>query len=182
MVDSFVAPRKAHCPVTIHTGQTRTRKYPTAHLELLASFPLTSLARDAVVAVLDSLQARRTGRSAPQAHRRRMRFFGGSTHMSADFDTKLPARVRRGRWAWMESRPPTSSPQPILPISVTIGGRAAAVTDAGGAPGLFAGFLQVKVQVPTGVPPGPRFRSCSKSEAFPAKWVLRWRWRELDGG
>ncbi len=46
-------------------------------------------------------------------------------------------------------------PAPLLPVSVAIGGRPAAVLYAGGAPGLVAGVLQVNVRVPDGVTPGP---------------------------
>jgi uncharacterized protein (TIGR03437 family) len=45
-------------------------------------------------------------------------------------------------------------PQPVLPVTVTIGDRAAQVQYAGGAPGLVAGLVQIDVKIPDGVPPG----------------------------
>ncbi|MEO8127856.1 MAG: hypothetical protein ABI822_12230 [Bryobacteraceae bacterium] len=42
-------------------------------------------------------------------------------------------------------------PQPVLPVSVTIGGKEAVVQYAGGTPGLVAGLMQVNVLVPDGV-------------------------------
>jgi uncharacterized protein (TIGR03437 family) len=46
-------------------------------------------------------------------------------------------------------------PQPILPVTAQIGGQAAPVLYAGGAPGLVAGVLQVNVSIPAGAPTGP---------------------------
>jgi uncharacterized protein (TIGR03437 family) len=46
-------------------------------------------------------------------------------------------------------------PQPALPVSVLVGGAAANVVYAGGAPGFVAGLLQVNFQLPEGVPSGP---------------------------
>ena len=43
---------------------------------------------------------------------------------------------------------------PRLPVNVTVGGIAAPVQYAGGAPGQVAGLMQVNVQIPSGVPPG----------------------------
>jgi uncharacterized protein (TIGR03437 family) len=45
-------------------------------------------------------------------------------------------------------------PIPILPVAVTIGGRAAEVTYAGGAPTLVAGVMQVNARIPSGTPAG----------------------------
>src|SRR4029077_6290084 len=45
-------------------------------------------------------------------------------------------------------------PQPLLPVSVTVGGRDATVTYAGGAPGLIAGVMQINVQIPAGISTG----------------------------
>jgi uncharacterized protein (TIGR03437 family) len=45
-------------------------------------------------------------------------------------------------------------PKPLLPVSVTIGGIAAEVLYAGGAPQLVAGVLQVNVRVPAAAPAG----------------------------
>jgi uncharacterized protein (TIGR03437 family) len=42
-------------------------------------------------------------------------------------------------------------PKPLLPVSVTIGGKDAQVLYAGAAPGLVAGILQVDVQLPEGL-------------------------------
>jgi uncharacterized protein (TIGR03437 family) len=47
-----------------------------------------------------------------------------------------------------------SLPQPILPLSVTIGGMPANIRYAGGVLGEVAGSMQVNVQVPPGVQPG----------------------------
>jgi uncharacterized protein (TIGR03437 family) len=50
---------------------------------------------------------------------------------------------------------PDNLPSPVLPVSVQIGGRNAAVVYAGGAPGAVAGVLQVNVRVPFGTGSGP---------------------------
>jgi uncharacterized protein (TIGR03437 family) len=42
-------------------------------------------------------------------------------------------------------------PQPVAAVTVAIGGVAAEVSYAGGAPGLIAGVMQVNVVVPAGV-------------------------------
>ena len=44
----------------------------------------------------------------------------------------------------------------MLPVSVRIGGQAAAVHYAGAAPGFVAGAMQINVQIPSGVEPGPK--------------------------
>jgi uncharacterized protein (TIGR03437 family) len=48
----------------------------------------------------------------------------------------------------------SSLPTPALPVSVTIGGAAAKVLYAGGAPGLVSGVVQINVQVPAGTAAG----------------------------
>jgi uncharacterized protein (TIGR03437 family) len=48
----------------------------------------------------------------------------------------------------------SSLPTPTLPVSVTIGGAAAKVLYAGGAPGLVSGVVQINVQIPAGTPAG----------------------------
>jgi uncharacterized protein (TIGR03437 family) len=45
-------------------------------------------------------------------------------------------------------------PQPILPMSVTIGGIPAEIQYTGGAHGPVAGVMQANVQIPGGVQPG----------------------------
>jgi uncharacterized protein (TIGR03437 family) len=45
-------------------------------------------------------------------------------------------------------------PQPVLPVTATIGGQPATVQYAGGAPGLVAGVMQINVQIPSGTGPG----------------------------
>jgi uncharacterized protein (TIGR03437 family) len=45
-------------------------------------------------------------------------------------------------------------PKPVLPVSVTIGGKPAEVLYAGGAPGEVAGVMQVNVRVPAGLAAG----------------------------
>jgi uncharacterized protein (TIGR03437 family) len=45
-------------------------------------------------------------------------------------------------------------PAPILPVSATIGGKAAQVLYAGGAPGETAGVMQLNLVVPDGIQPG----------------------------
>ena len=47
-------------------------------------------------------------------------------------------------------------PQPVAPVSVQIGGKDAHVSYAGGAPGLTNGLLQVNVEIPAGLAPGPQ--------------------------
>ena len=48
----------------------------------------------------------------------------------------------------------SSLPKPVLPVSVTIGGRAAEILYAGAAPGLVAGVMQVNARVPADAPSG----------------------------
>ena len=48
----------------------------------------------------------------------------------------------------------TVYPKPIMPVSVTIGGRAAQVQYAGTAPGDVAGVLQINAIIPTDCPLG----------------------------
>ena len=43
---------------------------------------------------------------------------------------------------------------PLLPVAVTIGGKAAQVQYAGGAPNMVAGVMQVNAQIPAGLPSG----------------------------
>jgi uncharacterized protein (TIGR03437 family) len=58
--------------------------------------------------------------------------------------------------AGVDGKPsPSPAPVPVLPVSASVGGFPAQVQYAGGVPGLVAGFLQVNVRVPQGVPPGP---------------------------
>jgi uncharacterized protein (TIGR03437 family) len=45
-------------------------------------------------------------------------------------------------------------PRPLLPITVTVGGKAAEVLYAGGAPGLVAGVMQVNIRIPADAPTG----------------------------
>lgn len=45
-------------------------------------------------------------------------------------------------------------PQPLLPVGVTIGGKAASVSYAGGAPGLVAGVMQINAMIPAGIETG----------------------------
>ena len=46
-------------------------------------------------------------------------------------------------------------PQPVLPVSATVGGQAAKVLYAGGAFGMVEGVIQVNLQVPAGAVAGP---------------------------
>jgi uncharacterized protein (TIGR03437 family) len=60
---------------------------------------------------------------------------------------------------WKQSLPDgaivgSSLPTPTLPVSVTIGGAAAKLLYAGGAPGLVSGVVQINVQVPAGTAAG----------------------------
>lgn len=45
-------------------------------------------------------------------------------------------------------------PQPLLPVTVAIGGQAGAVLYAGGALGLLPGVMQINVRIPNGIQPG----------------------------
>lgn len=78
-------------------------------------------------------------------------------------------RARRGRFVTMyatgggQTRPPSvdgtinrgaSGPALLLPVKVTIGGKDAEVSYAGGAPGLLSGVLQINVRVPADSPIG----------------------------
>jgi endo-1,4-beta-xylanase len=47
-------------------------------------------------------------------------------------------------------------PHPVAPVTVQIGGKDAVVQYAGGAPGLTNALLQVNVQIPPGLSPGPQ--------------------------
>jgi uncharacterized protein (TIGR03437 family) len=49
---------------------------------------------------------------------------------------------------------PSSPPQPILPVSLLIGGKTAAPIFAGGAPGEIAGMMRIEVAIPAGIPSG----------------------------
>jgi uncharacterized protein (TIGR03437 family) len=46
---------------------------------------------------------------------------------------------------------PPNGPVPVLPVTVTIGGKSATVQFAGGAPGSPAGVIQVNAQIPAGI-------------------------------
>jgi uncharacterized protein (TIGR03437 family) len=46
------------------------------------------------------------------------------------------------------------TPQPLLPLSVSIGGKPATVTFFGEAPGVVAGVMQINAQIPAGLPGG----------------------------
>jgi uncharacterized protein (TIGR03437 family) len=48
-----------------------------------------------------------------------------------------------------------SLPQPVLPVSATVGGQAAKVLYAGGAFGIVEGIIQVNLQIPAGALAGP---------------------------
>ena len=48
-----------------------------------------------------------------------------------------------------------SLPLPVLPVSATVGGQPAQVLYAGGAAGMVEGIIQVNLQIPSGVQPGP---------------------------
>ena len=47
-------------------------------------------------------------------------------------------------------------PSPVAAVTVQIGGKDATVSYAGGAPGLTNALLQVNVQIPAGLAPGPQ--------------------------
>ena len=46
-------------------------------------------------------------------------------------------------------------PQPVLPVTITIGGQNAQILYAGGAPGAVAGLMQINARIPSGIPTGP---------------------------
>ena len=55
----------------------------------------------------------------------------------------------------VDGKPATAPlPEPILPVTVTIGGQSASVQYAGGAPGIVAGVMQLNVEVPSTAPGG----------------------------
>jgi len=62
----------------------------------------------------------------------------------------LPSGDQRG-----DHNPANPGPQPVLPVSVKIGGLPAEIVYFGGAPGLVAGLMQVNVRVPKGIAAGP---------------------------
>jgi uncharacterized protein (TIGR03437 family) len=45
-------------------------------------------------------------------------------------------------------------PRPLIPVTVTIGGKTVTPQYAGGAPGEVAGLMQVNVQIPSGIQTG----------------------------
>jgi uncharacterized protein (TIGR03437 family) len=63
---------------------------------------------------------------------------------------------------------------PLLPVNVTVGGIPAVVQYAGSVPDQVAGLLQVKVQIPNGVPPGgyvPVVLQVGDRSSSPAVWI-----------
>jgi uncharacterized protein (TIGR03437 family) len=63
-------------------------------------------------------------------------------------------------------------PQPVLPISVTVGGRPAEVLYAGGAPGLVAGVMQINIRIPGDAPAGDGVMVVvDAGEIAGARWV-----------
>jgi uncharacterized protein (TIGR03437 family) len=48
-----------------------------------------------------------------------------------------------------------SLPKPLLPVSATVGGKAAQVMYAGAAPGYIAGLMQINLRLPAGIASGP---------------------------
>ena len=48
-----------------------------------------------------------------------------------------------------------SLPKPLLPVSATVGGKAAQVLYAGAAPGYIAGLMQINLRLPAGIASGP---------------------------
>src|SRR5678809_758100 len=47
-----------------------------------------------------------------------------------------------------------SLPKPLLPVSATVGGKAAQVLYAGAAPGYIAGLMQINLRLPAGIASG----------------------------
>jgi uncharacterized protein (TIGR03437 family) len=48
-----------------------------------------------------------------------------------------------------------SLPKPLLPVSATVGGKAAQLLYAGAAPGYIAGLMQINLRLPPGIASGP---------------------------
>jgi uncharacterized protein (TIGR03437 family) len=48
-----------------------------------------------------------------------------------------------------------SLPKPLLPVSATVGGKAAGVMYAGAAPGYIVGLMQINLRLPASMPSGP---------------------------
>jgi uncharacterized protein (TIGR03437 family) len=68
----------------------------------------------------------------------------------------------------------TPLPQPILPVTVTVGGIPAIVQYAGGSPGEVAGLMQLNVRIPGGVQPGgyvPVILRVGDAESGPGTWI-----------
>jgi uncharacterized protein (TIGR03437 family) len=65
-----------------------------------------------------------------------------------------PAGVTGAVTAVNESGSGPLTPQPVAPVTVSIGGQTATIRFYGEAPGLVAGVMQVNVQVPAGLPSG----------------------------
>jgi uncharacterized protein (TIGR03437 family) len=49
-----------------------------------------------------------------------------------------------------------SPSQPVLPVSVTIGGIIAVIDFVGGAPGEVNGMVQINARIPSGIAAGPK--------------------------
>jgi uncharacterized protein (TIGR03437 family) len=63
-------------------------------------------------------------------------------------------------------------PQPVLPITVTVGGKPAEVLYAGGAPGLVAGVIQINIRIPADAPTGDGVMVVvDAGEIAGARWV-----------
>jgi uncharacterized protein (TIGR03437 family) len=66
----------------------------------------------------------------------------------------------------------TPLPRPLLPITVTVGGRPAEVLYAGAAPGLVAGVLQINARIPDDAPTGDGVMVVVDAGDVPgARWV-----------
>ena len=66
----------------------------------------------------------------------------------------------------------TPLPQPLLPITVRVGGRPAEVLYAGGAPGLVAGVMQINARIPDDAPAGDGVMVVvDAGEIAGARWV-----------
>jgi uncharacterized protein (TIGR03437 family) len=66
-------------------------------------------------------------------------------------------------------------PVPVLPVSLTIGGRPAAISYAGAAPAGVAGTMQINATIPNGLVPGPQpvvlTVGTNSSSAYVTVWV-----------
>jgi uncharacterized protein (TIGR03437 family) len=102
-------------------------------------FTLDSSGHGQAAAINQDGSTNSAGRSANEGDIISLYFTGGGQTTPAGSDGKLAT---------------LPFPQPVLPVSVTIGGQTVAPLYAGAAPGEIAGLMQINVQIPIDVGSG----------------------------